>query len=217
MKNSEILIADFDLLAPFAYDLQQTKWVQGTFAGIDGLKPHVDFASPPNYAISRFSGDYFAQVMMEYVLASVINHERNFYQLFDNQKSKIWEDTDWEGTNNRNLKELVFGILGVGYIGNTSNTKPNKYWDNIRMCYIVVGRALSTLGAKVLGYGRSAKPTFEGNYLTGYFTGENLPELLRQSDYVVNVLPHTDETIGLLNGNMLENCKGTYYLLNFGL
>lgn len=125
MKNSEILVTDFDLYAPFAYDLKQVKWVQGTFAGIDGLKPHVDFDNPPNYVITRFSGSYFAQTMMEYVLASVINNEKSFYELFENQKNKIWDDTHWEGANARNLTELVFGIMGVGHIGNSSKLKLN--------------------------------------------------------------------------------------------
>lgn len=116
MKNSEILIADFDLLAPYAYDLKCIKWVQGTFAGIDGLKPHIDFANPPHYTISRYSGAYFAQIMMEYVLASVINHEKSFYQLYDNQKNQIWDEANWKGANARSLTELIFGIMGVGHI-----------------------------------------------------------------------------------------------------
>lgn len=82
----------------------------------------------------------------------------------------------------------------------------------IRPYYVVVGKTLSTLGAKVLGYGRSLKPALEASHLAGYFAGEKLPELLQECDYVVNVLPHTDETIGLLNGNVLENCKGTLCL-----
>lgn len=134
MKESEILIADFDLLAPHAYALKNMKWVQGTFAGIDGLKPHVDFKNPPKYIISRFSGNYFSQIMLEYVLANVINHERGFYQMYDNQKNKNWNIKNLEGTTERNLTELVFAILGVGYIGSSSKIN----YVNIIMYFVVL-------------------------------------------------------------------------------
>ena len=40
-----------------------------------------------------------------------------------------------------------------------------------------------------------------------YYTTSQLPDLLASSDYVVNVLPSTENTIGLLNGGMLSHCK----------
>lgn len=124
LKESEIIIADFDLLAPYAYDLRKTKWVQGTWAGIDALLPHIDIKNPPPYTITRFSGKYFGEIMAEYVIANVVNYERNFYFNYDNQKSSVWDQqNEW---NFRILNELTFAVLGMGSIGNKSK------------CYIII-------------------------------------------------------------------------------
>lgn len=52
------------------------------------------------------------------------------------------------------------------------------------------------------------------DYLDGHGTTESVPEMLKKCDYIVNVLPTTPSTIGLLNGNVLQNCKdcGTIFV-----
>lgn len=105
-------------MAPYAYDLKQTKWVQGTWAGIDALLPHIDMNNPPPYTITRFSGKYFGEIMAEYVIANVVNYERNFYFNYDNQKASLWDQqNEWKF---RILNELTFAVLGMGSIGNKS-------------------------------------------------------------------------------------------------
>ena len=48
-------------------------------------------------------------------------------------------------------------------------------------------------------------------YLVYYYavfrTGEKLPELLSNCDYVCNVLPSTPSTDGLLDGDVLSHCR----------
>ena len=39
---------------------------------------------------------------------------------------------------------------------------------------------------------------------------EKLPEVLQNCDYVCNLLPKTSKTTGILDSNMLANCKGMY-------
>jgi len=45
-------------------------------------------------------------------------------------------------------------------------------------------------------------------YLDEHRTVDNLPDILKNCDYIINVLPSTQDTIGLLNDNVLEHCKG---------
>ena len=47
-------------------------------------------------------------------------------------------------------------------------------------------------------------------------TSKELSSLLRQSDYIVNLLPSTKSTTGLLCGTVLANCKTQPVFLNFG-
>lgn len=66
------------------------------------------------------------------------------------------------------------------------------------------------MGAEVHAFGRRAKVSDypDTEYVSKYFTKDTLPAFLSNCDYIVNVLPTTPETAGLLNGNVLENCKG---------
>ena len=50
-------------------------------------------------------------------------------------------------------------------------------------------------------------PATKFSYVDECFSMEDLPEFLKQCDYLCNVLPSTPSTIGLLSGDVLENCK----------
>lgn len=76
----------------------------------------------------------------------------------------------------------------------------------------LVGQRLHLLGAEIIGYGR--KPTLDrenSKHISRYYSKDGLTEFLKSCNYFINVLPSTPESIGLLNGNILENCKGKQY------
>lgn len=74
----------------------------------------------------------------------------------------------------------------------------------------LVGKMLSLLGGTVIGYGRRPllDPTPENSFISEYYNCSKLSQFLSKCDYIINVLPSTPETDGLLNGNVLEICKG---------
>lgn len=45
------------------------------------------------------------------------------------------------------------------------------------------------------------------DYVDEHRTTDLLPDILKNCDYIINVLPSTKNTIGLLNGTILEHCK----------
>lgn len=68
------------------------------------------------------------------------------------------------------------------------------------------------MGATILGYGRrDSIDLVENNYISQYYSGNDLTKLLQSCDYIINVLPNTNETKGLLNGTVLKNCKGIIF------
>lgn len=71
---------------------------------------------------------------------------------------------------------------------------------------------LHSFGATVWGFGRRSElpNSEEYNHYHHYCTYKTLPHLLKQCDYIINVLPSTNETIGLLNGNILSDCAGIF-------
>lgn len=99
-------------------NLKNVKWVQSTWAGLDAIRPFIDTKNPPQFKLTRFSGNFFAQIMSQYVLAQMINFERGFFAYHDLQKIQEWDESP---PDFRNIVDLTIGIMGVGNIGYGSN------------------------------------------------------------------------------------------------
>ncbi|XP_012252416.2 glyoxylate/hydroxypyruvate reductase A-like [Athalia rosae] len=186
LEKTEILIADADLLASHLDHLKSLKWAQLTWAGVDKLAAHLAGRKIP-YQISRYSDERFGFAMSEYTVSHIFNFERDQRQQYENEKNKIW----YKGgkiEEHRLICDLTIGILGIGSIG--------KH----------VAQILSSLGATVWGLSRTL-PKEKISCLERHVTTKELPEILRVSDYIVSVLPSTQETNGLLYGDVLEHCK----------
>ncbi|XP_018575144.1 uncharacterized protein LOC108913962 isoform X2 [Anoplophora glabripennis] len=195
-RKSHIIVGDYDLIGPHIYNLPHVKLVQGTWAGIDALIPHIRSNTPPTFPIVRFTGNHFGRLIGEYVVACIVNVERGIFEMKENQNKQQWVRKG-KITEYRSIFDLTIGILGVGNIGDK------------------IGRLLNYMGATVFGYGRrDSIDLVENNHISQYFNGNDLTRFLHNCDYVVNVLPSTDQTKGLLHGTVLENCKerGTVFV-----
>ncbi|GLH06097.1 Glyoxylate/hydroxypyruvate reductase A [Gryllus bimaculatus] len=187
LQESEVIIADYNLIAPYLYCLPKARWVQGTWAGAEPIFKAYDASKPPlPFVISRFSGESFGAQMAEYVVAAVVNRERRFPYFRECQRSHFWDKNDMFVLD-RSIQDLTFTVLGLGNIGDR------------------VASVLHALGASVWGVGRSERNTLPP-YVHQYRTLAGLREALAAADYVVNVLPGTSGTEGLLGGGVLEAC-----------
>lgn len=83
-----------------------------------------------------------------------------------------------------------------------------------------VGKIIKNLGATVYGFGRRESillATTDYQHISKYFNKSNLEELLMSVDYVISVLPNTEETTNLLGNGILESCsKGNFLYLQSG-
>lgn len=184
--DCNVLVADPDLLGPFLYNLKQVKWVQSTWDGVDALSRFIRSDQPyPNFSLVRFA--VFSQHMAEYVLGHIIAMERNFKEELADQQNHHWR----LAKQYRLLNKLTIGLLGVGEIG------------------AGIAAAAKHFGMTVHGMVSKEIPASQRNQNVDryYFSLENLPEMLRNCDYVCNILPKTPKTDCILNGNMLENCR----------
>lgn len=59
------------------------------------------------------------------------------------------------------------------------------------------------------GYGRSTYLENSELKLTKYYSKNTFPQFLKSCDYIINILPSTPDTMGLLNGNVLKHCEGS--------
>ncbi|KAL0099206.1 hypothetical protein PUN28_020050 [Cardiocondyla obscurior] len=186
LNTAEILVADCDLLIPYVNKLTSVKWIQATWAGLDKFVPHVQNMQR-SYILTRFSDESFGLAMSEYVIAQIVNYERDQRQQYENQKLTTWNQ-EGKLRNYRLIRDLTIGILGVGTIGKS------------------VAEKLKQFGATIWGMTQSI-PEKKLPYLDEHRTVNDLPDILKNCDYVVNILPSTQDTVGFLNGDVLEHCK----------
>uniref|UniRef100_A0A131XYI2 Putative glyoxylate/hydroxypyruvate reduct n=1 Tax=Ixodes ricinus TaxID=34613 RepID=A0A131XYI2_IXORI len=195
LQSAEILITDTHILKDILYKLPNMKWVQLTSAGVDNLLPHLDRRKPPpTYTIARAS--CFGILMAEYVVAGIINIERGLYSYYDLQKKKEWFDQ--ASLQFRTLSDLTVGILGAGVIGQE------------------IASTLKRFGTAVHGLARRRRSLEELTRSSFEMIHSELSELLKYSDYIVNALPSTPNTTGMLNGEVLKNCRKKPVLINIG-
>lgn len=155
-----------------AFDgLSGLKAVLSFGAGVDALLRHPNL--PPGVPIVRFMDEELAQRMSDYVLQSVLLHHRLFTRYNRDQKARAWRQyypaPAWD---------VNVGIMGLGQLG----------LDAIKH--------LKVFGYRLRGWSRSEK-AIEG---VETFHGEaGLEPFLAGTDILVNLLPLTAETQGILN------------------
>lgn len=115
LQETQIVLADPDILISHLDHLQSVKWVQTTWAGLDKLIPHLK-GREISCRITRYSDASFGLAISEFTVASIVNHERNQREQYENQKLKKWSQ-DGRISKHRLISDLTIGILGIGSIG----------------------------------------------------------------------------------------------------
>jgi glyoxylate/hydroxypyruvate reductase A len=133
-----------------------------------------------------------AQMMSGFVIWNVIYHQRQFGTYLQNQRDHVWKRLG----GGRRPSEVPIGILGYGAIGAR------------------VASDLAMLGFPVRVWSRSAKPTTRG--VTGFHGSDGLDVMLAGSEVLVNLLPLTEETRGILNASLFAKMPRGSYLIQVG-
>ena len=113
-------------------------------------------------------------MMSGFVIWHVIGHQRRFATYRAQQHDKVWKRLA-----QRPPLEMPVGILGYGAIGAR------------------VAADLALLGFPIKVWSRSAKPVPAG--ITSFHGRDGLSALLPDTEILVNLLPLTAETRGILN------------------
>lgn len=156
---------------PDAFDgLTGLKAVLSLGAGVDALLKHPNLPDAP---IVRFVDDQLSQQMTDYVVAHVTMHHRRFTRFAADQKARAWRQFYPPISSETNV-----GIMGLGVLGQDA------------------ARRLSALDFTVRGWSRSPK-SIEG---VACFSGpEQFDDFLSETDILVDLLPLTPDTTGILN------------------
>ncbi|WP_108418060.1 glyoxylate/hydroxypyruvate reductase GhrA [Enterobacter mori] len=186
--------ADYALVWHPPVEMLQGRKLKAVFAlgaGVDSilskLKAHPEML-PDNIPLFRLEDTGMGQQMQEYAVSQVLHWFRRFddYQAFKQQ-------AHWEPLPDYRYEDFTVGILGAGVLGSK------------------VAEALAPWGFPLRCWSRSRKdyPGVES------FAGtDELPAFLKRTRVLINLLPNTAETVGIINSTLLNQLAEQSYLMN---
>lgn len=184
-------LADFAVVwePPQQFIDEQTK-LQAVFnigAGVDAI---LQLKLPPTLNIIRIDSAGMAVQMAEYVCHEIIRYCRKLNAYSEDTNHGRWVFRKPLPKNN-----FPIGIMGMGILGNR------------------VAKALKTFEYTVNCFSRNPKK-IEG--VSSFAGKDQLPDFLRASKILVNLLPLTPDTKNILNYDTLSQLQPGGYVINVG-
>lgn len=182
----EIALGAPSMIAKELDNLPNVKWVQSTWAGVE---PLLDPSLRRDYVLTNARG-VFGGLMSEFVFGYLLAHERKIFELAQAQRRKEWMRF-LTGT----LRGKTIGLLGVGSIG------------------AEVARTAKFFGMIVRGYTRSSE---DCEFVDEYFHGDELLKFADKLDYLISILPNTNDTRKLVDADLFSALPPHCLFINVG-
>ncbi len=168
------------------------RWVQATSAGINGWL-YPEFVAS-GIMLTSAAGIHAVQIS-EHALALMLALTRGIDRFVRRQEKRQWRRPPGD-TSLGELFEKTLGIVGLGHIGEA-----------------LAARA-KALGMRVVGV--KGRPEGYSGAADEAWGPDGLARLMRESDYVVDLLPQTPATVGVISREMIDAMKPTAYFINLG-
>jgi phosphoglycerate dehydrogenase-like enzyme len=166
------------------------KWIQTMLAGVEGILDADMVRS--SVILTNGKGVHTtpcAEVALEMML--MLAKQAQVYFQFKQEKK-------WQKLPPSLLRSKTVGIVGLGSIGTE------------------IARLSKAFRMRVVAVRRSVKQVTKSSYADTVYPGEQLLEMLSQSDFVVLALPYTPATDKLIGERELRAMKSSAYLVNIG-
>lgn len=188
--DAEVLISFPNIIRKETLDsLPNLKWIQLFSAGFD--QGDLSYLKSRSITLTNARGIYSIPIA-EDVVARLLAINRQLPQYIQDQEQKKWN----RELNGYELYGSTIGFLGAGSIA------------------VETAKRLVGFNVRLLAY-REHQGKVEP--FDEIFTGEKgLYDLIRQSDYIISVLPSNQETIHLLDQKRLRLMKKDAVLINVG-
>lgn len=171
----------------FLKTLPKLKTIYSLGAGVDGFLADPDF--PKQIPLVRFVDPQLSTEMAQYVVLHVLLQHRNAKAFEETQKQSKWAQMMLP----RKTADTRIGILGLGEIGT------------------MAGERLRDLGFPVSGWSRSRKQV---DGIKSYAGEGEFAAFMGASDFLICLLPLTEDTRGILNAKTFAMLPKESYVIN---
>lgn len=184
------------------------RWIQLHFAGLDSVVNRPIVQDAEDVEVTSVSGIHATQ-MAEYSLAMMLAFMYQLPLMLNDKREAHWRRDRFDVYSPHGLRGLTLGIAGYGSIGRE------------------LARIASALGMMVLATKRDLKSTTEDNAYrepeTGDPTGdiperfyppEALASMAAECDFLVVIVPLTDDTHHMVDERIFKAMKKTAILIN---
>ena len=185
-EDCDIALGEPKLIQDMLPRLSRLKWVQAIYAGVEGL---MASALRRDYALTNARG-VFGELMSEYVFGYLLLHEKKILERQLAQRVKQWDRAE-SGV----LRGKTIGLLGVGSIGSH-----------------LAGTA-KHFGMAVHGFTRESESCADVDV---YFHAPDLWQFGAGLDYLVSVLPRTNDTNKIVNASLFDAMPSYAIFINVG-
>lgn len=165
---------------------RNVKMIVSLGMGVDHLL--ADDKLPKGVPITRIMDDGLVGQMSEYAIYWALRHHRDIDKYAASQRAKLWKPEDFVDTIHRRV-----GVMGLGTIGQDTAAK------------------FAALGFPTAGWSRTAKTIAGIETFSGV---EGFDKFLARTDVLVDVLPLTRQTRGILNAKAFGLLPTGAYLIN---
>ena len=184
--EADIVIGEPKLIRDALPTLSSLKWAQAIYAGVE---PLVDPAQRRDYTLTNARG-VFGELMSEYVFGYLLFHEKKILDRMQAQQS-----LQWQRTESAVLRGKTIGLLGVGSIGAHLADTAKHFRMTVR------------------GYTRRSETSAQ---VDTYYHGDDLLKFVEGLDYLVSVLPRTEDTNRMVDENVLYALPTHAVFINVG-
>jgi len=143
-----------------------------------------------NNIITRIVDERLSNDMWEFLLAIVLLDLKNAKTYIQQQAANTWKQHNY-----KTIDETTISILGLGKIGG------------------FVAEKFAQVGFRVKGWSTSKKQITN---VESYSGESEFVSFLDNSNYLINLLPLTDKTNGILNKNVFQKLPKGCFLINVG-
>ena len=185
--------ADIDIAAVGAMPagalakLPNLRLILSLTAGVDTL---LGDSTLPNVPIARTADPDGDAMMNETVLLHVLRHHRYMPDYLSAQQR-----SEWIRRPIKAARERAVGIMGLGSVG------------------LAAAKVLAAIGFRVAGWVRQARPDGEIEIFSGR---EQFDAFLARSEILIDLLPLTPQTYGIINAATLKALPAGAAFINLG-